>query len=262
MPPFSVAFVKGWRRCSSLLAVCCALKALTVDPSEIPRALLVAGWQGFVEWLYIKPSRRHACSQVSARTIHCTCGTYGSEKNQVFANRGITMSSAATRRHPHVFNFLRQVEVLSRAGHGQAGQQFEVARPGGLFQLDGWLVDIRFDRDNCLRIGYQSLHGHENSQDWSNSTAVSKAFALGRTEALAVTHLQSNMDSSVVLALKQAVSKRGMRGFLSHELIARGLFNRSFTSGVGACEAWVSQMTNGEESEIAPGSVESLRLAC
>ena len=65
--------------------------------------------------------------EASGRTIHCTVGSYATIKEQVFANRGITLSSTQTRRAPNVFNFLRQVECLSRAGFGSATTQFDDA---------------------------------------------------------------------------------------------------------------------------------------
>ena len=52
-------------------------------------------------------------------------GAYHSTREQIFANRGITLASVGTRKSPNAFTFLRQVEVLSRAGHGGVTKQFE-----------------------------------------------------------------------------------------------------------------------------------------
>ena len=38
--------------------------------------------------------------------------------------------------------------------------------------------------------------------------------------------------------------------FLSHELIARDLFNEGFSSGHGATEQWVQFLTNGSDQKL------------
>ena len=60
---------------------------------------------------------------MSVKTIHATVGNHATPREQVLANRGITMSTI--RKPPNCFTFLRQCEVLHRAGHGNATQQFE-----------------------------------------------------------------------------------------------------------------------------------------
>ena len=81
------------------------------------------------------PSFSMTWSEASSRTIHAVVGSYRSIRDQVMANRGLTLQSTSTRRAPNCFNFLRQVEVLSRAGHGTAKQQFEDARTEIYFPL-------------------------------------------------------------------------------------------------------------------------------
>ncbi|CAK9102225.1 unnamed protein product [Durusdinium trenchii] len=147
----------------------------------------------------------------SCRTIYGTVGKYASIREQVMANRGISMSSAATRRAPNCFHFLRQVECLTRAGLGNAKQQF----------------------------------------DWSNATAVSKAFSIGKLEAAAVSNLQSHVEPSLVKRLKEVVATRGLRSFLGHDVFGRGVFNTGWSSGSGSCEAWVSVMTNLDDGALA-----------
>ena len=75
-------------------------------------------------------------TKVSARTVYCTAPAFGSLRDQVFANRGITLQSTSTRRPPHCFNFLRQVECLAKAGYGGATSQFEVAHPKLSFRVE------------------------------------------------------------------------------------------------------------------------------
>ena len=66
--------------------------------------------------------------QVSVCAIYCVVANYPSIKEAVWANRGITMTSTSTRKSPNAFNLLRQVEVLQRAGHGNAHQQTVATR--------------------------------------------------------------------------------------------------------------------------------------
>ena len=36
MPPFSIGYVKGWRRSTTLLAVLCGIKALEIQLDDVP----------------------------------------------------------------------------------------------------------------------------------------------------------------------------------------------------------------------------------
>ena len=51
-------------------------------------------------------------------------------------------------------------------------------------------------------------------------------------------------SKAMVNALRDAVRVRGMRGFLTHETVAREVFCLAFSSGVQNLEAWNSQLTN------------------
>ncbi len=73
--------------------------------------------------------------QASARTIYATVGTYRSTREQVWANRAVTMASTI-RRSPNAFHFLRQCSVLARAGMGDSQAQFEVP----LTRVVGFLI--------------------------------------------------------------------------------------------------------------------------
>ncbi len=42
---------------------------------------------------------------------------------------GITMATTKTRRPPNCFNFLRQLEILGRAGHDGTAEAFTVLKP-------------------------------------------------------------------------------------------------------------------------------------
>ena len=61
------------------------------------------------------------CVQASVGTVHCAVQNYASIKDVIYASRGFTMA-AMTRKPPHAFNFLRQAEVLAKAGTSIANQ--------------------------------------------------------------------------------------------------------------------------------------------
>ena len=75
-----------------------------------------------------------------------------------------------------------------------------------------------------------------------------RVFNIGKTEAGAVSNLQSHVEKAIVSELKQSVAKRGIKNFLAHDILARGVLNTGYTSASGNSEAWVSMMTNLEDA--------------
>ena len=111
LPPYSVGYVKGWRRATTLLAVLAAIKALEIPKDQLPKNFLR-----------------------KAGTIHATVHG-GSLREQCLENRRITLAATSTRKAPNAFHFLRQAEILAKLGHGNAQQQFEDAwSPSTKFQ--------------------------------------------------------------------------------------------------------------------------------
>lgn len=79
-----------------------------------------------------------------------------------------------------------------------------------------------------------------------------RAFSIGEKEALAVSNLQERISPEVTAALRAEVRPRGMRRWLSHEILAKNLFNRGFSSGTGCWDAWNEQLTNGSDDALDP----------
>ena len=50
MPPFSIGYVKGWRRSTALLAVLCGIKALEIKLDDLPAIFK----EGFSYAMYCK----------------------------------------------------------------------------------------------------------------------------------------------------------------------------------------------------------------
>ncbi|CAK9079952.1 FO synthase subunit 1, partial [Durusdinium trenchii] len=90
--PFSIGYVKGWRRSVAALIVMQGFKELDIDLDTLPRPI-----------------------RASFGTIHGTAGEFQDAKQAVLTSRGITMSSTSVRKSPHCFNMLRQIQVLKNA---------------------------------------------------------------------------------------------------------------------------------------------------
>ena len=89
-------------------------------------------------------------------------------------------------------------------------------------------------------------------KDWESSAAVARAFSIGRNESQAVTQLLCHIHPKVKDGLVQAVRKRGVTKFLSHEVLAKQVFSQAWSSGQQAMEAWCDQLTNAAgEPKIA-----------
>lgn len=80
--------------------------------------------------------------------------------------------------------------------------------------------------------------------------AISRAFSVGRAESQAVSALQVKVHPAILSLLTEAVSRRGMRYFLTRDIIARGAFNQAFTSAQGSTEAWMSFLTNSDDLKL------------
>ena len=70
-------------------------------------------------------------------------------------------------------------------------------------------------------------------------------------EAGAVSALMGSMDATTRQRLVESVRSRGMKGFLTHELIAKHLFSNTFSSGSGPAEAWAMEASN-RNAELVP----------
>lgn len=87
-------------------------------------------------------------------------------------------------------------------------------------------------------------------QEWENTTRIQKAFQIGSREAAAVSNLKDKVPPTVVAQLREDIRPRGMNKWISHEILARDLFNRGFSSGVGPLESWNDACTNGADDQL------------
>ena len=76
---------------------------------------------------------------------------------------------------------------------------------------------------------------------------MAKAFAIGKLESEAASNLFERVTQPVVLALTEAIRRRGMKPFLTHEALAKGLFNRGFASGG---EGWQEETINLADNRL------------
>ena len=92
-------------------------------------------------------------------------------------------------------------------------------------------------------------------EEWDNAAAVSRAFSIGPKESAAVSNLQSHVKSTVTELLKEATRGRGMRLWITHDMLARDMFNLNWSSGQsGALAAWVVELTNKDDDMLVAWS--------
>ena len=88
-------FVKGWRRCCSMLIAVHIIKVLNLLDE-------------------IKSVAPDLISSIA--TIHARVGKYATDADCIDANRDISLASAATRSKPNAFNHLHQIERKVKLG--------------------------------------------------------------------------------------------------------------------------------------------------
>ena len=91
------------------------------------------------------------------------------------------------------------------------------------------------------------IHNHRKTQEWDDALSVARAFSIGRAESEAVSNLMERVSKEVVSELKEASRCRGMRQWLTHEVIAKDAFNKGWSSGSGPFAAWSVELTNDSE---------------
>lgn len=80
-------------------------------------------------------------------------------------------------------------------------------------------------------------------------------FQLGKLEAQSVTNLRQHVDSFVMAELWESVKPRGMKVWLSHDVIAKELFNVGYTSATGPWDAWKSECVNAPKDHTLAASL-------
>ena len=150
---------------------------------------------------------------------------------------GVGLMQVATRAKPNAFHFRRQVMILQRAGGGPAERQFKAS----CFTMT--VNDFNFPQlafqAQCKMILFPIA-----IQEWSRATGIAKAFSIGKAESEAVSALMTSIAHPIVTILEDAVKQRGMQRFLNHEVLSKGIFESSWTSGTGQTEAWKDELRN------------------
>lgn len=88
-------------------------------------------------------------------------------------------------------------------------------------------------------------------QDWENASALARAFQMGAKEAAAVSNLQARTDKGILERFKQVTDRRGLRAFVTHDALAKGILNLGFSSSQGTTEAWDAVMTTSDDNRLA-----------
>ena len=68
-------------------------------------------------------------------------------------------------------------------------------------------------------------------------------------------HLQTCIQKDMVAKLRESVRTRGMRQWLTHDLLAAEMFNVGWSSGKsGALIPWQGELTNLEDNQLVSRS--------
>ena len=98
-------------------------------------------------------------------------------------------------------------------------------------------------------------------EEWHNATRVARAFQIGEKESRSVSYLQTKVSPAVVAELRQSVRLRGMRHYLTHDLLAAEMFNVGWSSGkTGSLVAWQAELTKLEDNVLAPRPAELMHI--
>lgn len=84
-------------------------------------------------------------------------------------------------------------------------------------------------------------------EEWAQATGIARAYKIGRAEADAVSSLMTAIPDQVVQLLEDAVKKRGLQKFLLHEVLSKGIFHSSWSSGTAGAEAWKDELRNRDD---------------
>ena len=175
------------------------------------------------------------------------------------------MATTGTRKAPNAMNFLLQFEVLGKAGEAADFTDFQIEAQSFLFCSvgDGGISGV--DKMLCLkRLQPKPSRNpkgvvmsraatclvHSFCKEWNDAGKVARAFNVGKLESEAIVALQSKIHHDIVDELKSATRTRGMRSFVTHDLLSKGIFNTSFTSQVAGLEQWSAYLTNGQNNEL------------
>lgn len=99
-------------------------------------------------------------------------------------------------------------------------------------------------------------------QDWESASAIARAFSIGSKESASVANLQTKVSRAMLSKLKSAVHCRGMRNFITHEAIAKGVFNEGFSSGQGVAESWSGVFVNGDDDRVEACLLNVFSFSC
>ena len=89
-----------------------------------------------------------------------------------------------------------------------------------------------------------------NPEEWDQATGGARAFKLGKLESEAVSNLQCRVPEHIVATLTEAVRTRGLSKLVTHELLAKDLLNKTFSSGSSQVEAWKEELRNKPNNKI------------
>ena len=258
LPPFSIAYIKGWRRTVAAFICCQAIRELELW-DEIS-AELKAGvnvhlspkpYKARKECLpavlgktsqILKLSSRHAPNaippmpsrqQASLTTVHVTVGRYGAVEQQVATSRGTKINDnvscnkefgphccqASAWQRPRLAN-RRMPSTCSASSTCCRSQEHRMMI---------W-VTLSSVLLCCVGLGKRIMKQCHCSafEGWDSKTAYARAFKIGQAEAGAVKNLRCNVSKETLTQLQEAARLRGVARFVTHDLVSKSCFNEAW----------------------------------
>ena len=287
LPPFSIAFVKGWRRSLACLICCEGVKSLGIELDELTsdfKAAACVEHIGFHGWFYLLVLAHtfakmwfYLCLfiqplQASLAVVHGAVSKHSTCKEAVWASRGAFMWFCSVLPELLLLHGRNNASILRE----EVAECNELSTPSGGAGKErwGWRFQgalayfkehkkLKFDI-YCHQLNlWQMIKGKSllfsgvihglvcTTQEWASATQVARAFQLGEKESKSVAFLKSKIDRQIVSELRDAVRQRGMRCWLTHDVLASEMMNTHWSSGkTGPLMAWQAELTNLEDNNL------------
>lgn len=79
---------------------------------------------------------------------------------------------------------------------------------------------------------------------------MARVYNIGQKESQAVSNMMTNISKNALEFITNSVRSRGMLKYISHDILAKNILNRNFTSGISGLEAWRDEFRNKDDDVL------------